>query len=228
MLIEFVSATRLSQEDFWKQSALGQSLMRLGFDKRLTGSFAFQNTRGLPEIYNHFIAADSESDALVFVHDDVWIEDYYFADRVIDALGRFDVVGLAGNRRCPPEHSAWCFVDDAFTPDRRENLSGAVAHGKTPMGKLAHFGETPAACELLDGLMLIARKSRLRETAVRFDERFAFHFYDLDFCRTARSAGLALGTWPIAVTHQSNGAFGSSAWRATRARYREKWPTSAA
>ena len=58
---------------------------------------------------------------------------------------------------------------------------------------------------------------------MRFDERFDFHFYDLDFCRTARQAGLSIGTWPIAMTHQSKGAFGSDGWIDGLARYRAKW-----
>ena len=58
---------------------------------------------------------------------------------------------------------------------------------------------------------------------VRFDERFDFHFYDLDFCRTARANGLRLGTFPLAVTHRSAGGFGSPAWQENAERYLEKW-----
>jgi GT2 family glycosyltransferase len=65
----------------------------------------------------------------------------------------------------------------------------------------------PAACEILDDVLLAIRKSVLMEHDLRFDMRFDFHFYDLDFCREARESGLTLGTWPIAITHQSGGAF---------------------
>jgi GT2 family glycosyltransferase len=63
----------------------------------------------------------------------------------------------------------------------------------------------------------------LLEADVRFDERFTFHFYDLDFCKTASAAGLRLGTWPVAVTHASGGAFGGAAWQAAWERYRDKY-----
>jgi hypothetical protein len=58
---------------------------------------------------------------------------------------------------------------------------------------------------------------------VRFDPRFTFHFYDMDFCRSCERAGLSMGTWPIAITHRSTGAFGSPAWQAGYAEYLAKW-----
>ena len=85
------------------------------------------------------------------------------------------------------------------------------------------FGPIVGECELLDGVLLAARASGLRQAGVRFDPRFRFHFYDLDFCRTARAAGLHLGTWPIALTHRSSGNPYSDEWNAALELYREKW-----
>ena len=110
-----------------------------------------------------------------------------------------------------------------FTWDRKENLSGSVAHGATPFGSISHFGDVPAKCELLDGVLLAARKSRLQDSSVLFDPAFDFHFYDLDFCRTAREKGLRLGTWHISITHNSGGSCGSPAWTVKRDEYRRKW-----
>ena len=91
------------------------------------------------------------------------------------------------------------------------------------IGPVSFFGPVPAECELVDGLFIAARKEALREKGVRFDPQFDFHFYDLDFCRTVRAQGLRLGTWPIALTHQSTGALGSEAWRVKYEDYLEKW-----
>ena len=102
-------------------------------------------------------------------------------------------------------------------------LSGAVAHGKMPFGGIQVYGAAPAECELLDGVLLAARKSVLAGRGVSFDPRFDFHFYDLDFCRTARGRGLRLGTWPICLTHQSGGAFGTESWKQGYQKYLEKW-----
>jgi len=130
----------------------------------------------------------------------------------------------AGNRRRVPGQPGWAFVDAKFSWDERANLSGSVGHGKTPFGAVSHFGPAPADCELLDGVLLAARADALRQSGVRFDERFAFHFYDLDFCRSLRQQGLRIGTWPLAVTHQSGGAFGTPAWQQAHRSYQDKWP----
>ena len=222
-MIDVVSATRLSETDFWNTSALGISLRRLAHDGRLAARLAFANRRGLPEIYNARISAGGCSDMLVFVHDDVWIDDYFLADRVIEGLRHYDVIGVAGNRRKVQRQPSWAFVDTKFTWDDRANLTGCVAHGKHPFGDISFFGAVPADCELLDGVFLAARTAALKENGVFFDPRFEFHFYDMDFCRSARLRGLRLGTWPICLTHQSGGAFGTQQWNLKYRAYIEKW-----
>jgi len=223
VVVDIVSATRLPESDFWARSPLGISLRRLHYDRRLTARVAFANRRGLPEIYNERISSLDSSAALVFVHDDVWIDDFFLVDRVIEALSRYDVIGVVGNRRRVRHQPGWAFVDDSFTWDDKANLTGAVAHGERPFGLVSFFGEAPAECELLDGVFLAASTASLRKHSVFFDPRFTFHFYDMDFCRTARQRGLRLGSWPICLTHQSGGAFGSKQWRDGHQRYLEKW-----
>jgi len=221
--IEVVSATRLDEAAFWKTSALGMSLLRLGNDKRIAHRITFENRRGLPDIYNERIADTAGADVAVFMHDDVWIDDYYFADQLLDALDQFDVVGVAGCRKRLPVQPSWCFAGEEMLRIDAANLSGRVAHGKHPFGGIAYFGDVPAQCELLDGVLLAARKSLLRAHAVQFDPIFDFHFYDLDFCRSATRGGLRLGTCRISITHQSGGAFGSEPWIARYFQYRAKW-----
>jgi GT2 family glycosyltransferase len=222
-MIEIVSATRLSEDDFQKKSALGISLQRLSQDPRLVARVTFENRRGLPDVFNTRILAQEDHDILIFVHDDVWIDDYFLVDRVIDGLKTYDVIGVAGNRRRVRDQPAWVVIDDKYTLDNETNLSGCVAHGKYPFGAVSVFGATPADCELLDGVFLAARKSTLVSNEVLFDPRFDFHFYDMDFCRSAKEKGLRLGTWPICLTHQSGGGFGTSAWTEKYRMYREKW-----
>lgn len=222
-MIEIISATRLSENEFWDNSALGISLRRLEDDPRIVPYITFKNRLGLPEIFNARINALEDNELLVFMHDDVWIDDYFLADRVISGLSEFDVIGIAGNRRRVPNQPAWAFVDDKFTWDAQSNLSGRVAHGNHPFGTISMFGDTPVECELLDGIFIAAKKSRLRDTNVQFDPHFDFHFYDMDFCRSARNNGLRLGTWPVCLTHQSGGAFGSPQWSEKYRLYLEKW-----
>lgn len=224
-MIEIVSATRMSEEEFRKNAALGISLQRLAGDERLVAHVAFENRRGLPEVFNERILSSDDNEILIFVHDDVWIDDYFLADRVIDGLKTYDVIGVAGNRRRVQGQPAWAFIDDKFTWDDKSNLSGCIAHGSHPFGAVSMFGSTPADCELLDGVFLATRKSTLKSSEVLFDTPFDFHFYDMDFCRSAREKGLRLGTWPICLTHQSAGAYGSQAWVEKYRMYRGKWRT---
>jgi len=222
-MIDLVCATRLSADEFWGRGALGLSLRRMAHDGRLKPHVFFENRRGLPALYNERIAAPDASPVLVFIHDDVWLDDFFFFEHVLAALNAFDVVGVAGNKRRAPGQPSWAFPTTAFAWDDRANLSGAVAHGQGPFGQISAFGPVPAACELLDGVLLAARRDVLRERQVGFDERFNFHFYDMDFCRSARAAGLRLGTWPVAVTHQSEGGFGSNGWIESYKAYIAKW-----
>jgi GT2 family glycosyltransferase len=224
-MIEIASATRLSKNAFWEKTALGISLRRLAHDKRISSFIAFENRRGLPEVYNARINNAKSADILVFVHDDVWIDDFFIADRLLEGVNQFDVLGIAGNRQRVANQAGWLFLDDAFKRDENDNLSGSIAHGNTPFGTVSYFGPAPAECELMDGVFLAASKKVLLERQVAFDPQFEFHFYDMDFCRSARAKGLRLGTWPISLTHQSSGMFDSPAWREKYAAYLRKWST---
>jgi len=222
-MIEIVCATRMTESEFWKTSALGVSLTRLAEDKRLQAHITFENKLGLPDIFNARILNPDGNQILVFMHDDVWIDDFFFGDRIIHALKTYDVVGVVGNRRRVPNQPAWPFIDAALNWDARSNFRGSVAHGIQPFGHVGIYGETPAQCELLDGVFLVAKKSRLNATKVQFDPLFDFHFYDMDFCRSARKNGLRLGTWPICLTHQSGGTFDTPPWKDKYRSYLAKW-----
>jgi Glycosyltransferase like family len=230
-VVEVISATRHDEQAFWARSALGQSLRRLRFDERITHSIAFENKAGLSEIYNRQIRASKADNILLFVHDDVWINDFFLAERLLKGLETFDVIGVAGNKRRVPRQPAWIFggfdANGQFAFDDPRNFSGAVAHGDATSGEVSNYGEVPAACELLDGVLLAARRTTLLNARVLFDPDFRFHFYDMDFCRTARRQKLRLGTWKIAITHQSEGdgpgGNGSVEWRTAYATYLSKW-----
>jgi GT2 family glycosyltransferase len=226
-MIQFLSATRLARDEFWEKSALGKSLLRIDppDHDRWVARIAFGNARGLPEVFNERIDAAPPGDVLVFLHDDVWIDDLFVCDHLEEALHEFAVIGVAGNSRRAPRQPAWSFVtaEPELAWDERANLRGAIAHGPGPFGEISRFGPTYEECELLDGVFLAARAATLAGSGLRFDPRFRVHFYDMDFCRSARDKGLRLGCWPIALTHQSGGAFGSPGWRDGYAAYLDKW-----
>lgn len=223
MDISIVAATTLSEAEFWSISALGQSLDRFSMRGAPSIFIHYLNNKGLPEIYNQHLTESAPCGAIVFVHDDVWLDDFYLFDRIRDGLRNFDVIGVAGNRRRLPGQPTWWYKDLQGTWDDRHQLSGMIANGDYPFGDISFFGSCPAECELLDGVLLAVNTAKIVDRKVLFDPLFKFHFYDLDFSRQARQAGLKLGTWPIAITHQSVGAVGSASWHEGYQQYLLKW-----
>jgi GT2 family glycosyltransferase len=222
--IRVVCATRKSEAEFFTSTATGRSLAGLRFPRAHVRLFA-SNTRGLPSVYNQAIAEAAEDPAiLVFAHDDLHVLDFFWVSKLVQGLAKFDVIGLAGNTRRVPRQPAWAFVDDKFTWDARVHLSGVVGHGHGfPPENLSVFGQPGREVKLLDGLLLAADSRTLQAREARFDERFAFHLYDMDFCRTCEARGLRMGTWALSVVHESGGAFGTPSWREGYAQYLAKW-----
>lgn len=222
--IRIVTATRKSEKEFLASSALGRSLEPWRGVPGWKLHVFTENARPLPVVYNHAIDACAKEPALLlFVHDDVWMTDLHWPLRIAEGLRTFDVIGVAGNRRRVPGQPGWAFVDTALTWDARGNLSGSVAHGKGFPAHVSRYGPSGQPCKLLDGVLLAADSEVLLSKGVRFDERFAFHFYDLDFCRQAEVRGLRMGTWPISLVHESGGAFRSPAWRLSYQAYLDKY-----
>ncbi|WP_321915375.1 tetratricopeptide repeat protein [Paraburkholderia sp. J11-2] len=213
--IRFVCGTRCSRQEFFSETALGRSLKLYENQPGMQLQLFDNNTRGLSSIYNAAIDYAKQHPAiLVFVHDDVWLSDYFWSERIRESLAHFDVVGLAGNLRRLPRQPAWCFATPDLRRDELKYLSGTVGHGKGfPSNNVLNFGPSRQACKLLDGLMLIADSETLQTSGLCFDEQFKFHFYDMDLCRQAELKGLRMGTWPLSVVHESVGSFGPRAWR---------------
>jgi hypothetical protein len=224
-VIHLVCATRKSKHDFWKNTALGKSLLPFINNPLLQLHIHFENTRGLPAIYNPFLANTAQKDILLFVHDDIWLDSPDWMERLRKGLGHFDIIGVAGNLRLSPTQPAWLFkaiVNDKFVWDY-DFLSGEVGHGKSANGRVQRYGPTPIECKVLDGVLLGIRCKNAQRARLRFDETFQFNFYDMDICRSAARAGLTMGTWPIRITHQSKGVFGSPDWLASYGKYLAKW-----
>lgn len=209
----FVSCTRGAKED----TPLFASLRALGM-----GDFHFfeYNRRGLPECYNEWLDRLAGQDVLlVLAHDDVMLGDVFLREKLRLAVATFNIVGVVGSSyidlRSNAPHYAW---------DRMpaEHLSGAVEH---PFDQERTcwfvFGPTPWRCVVLDGVFLAIDMRRIGD--VRFDPRFSFHLYDLDFCVAATMAKLVLGTASIPIRHMGKPGFLSNAYRQALTEFRQKW-----
>ena len=224
MKIILVVATRASVADFWTETATGRSLS-FNRPEGLSVHLFAGNKLGLPTVYNQAIRARvGKPSTLVFAHDDLHFLDHFWTNRITEALTYFDIVGIAGNKRRLPKQPSWAFVDEKFTWDDRENLSGVVGHGTSfPPKNLSRFGPSRQRTKLLDGLLLAADSEKLLSNDIWFDEAFDFDFYDLDICRQAELKSLSCGTWDISLIHESGGRFGSPSWHLAYQNYLNKW-----
>lgn len=225
--IHIVAATRFTEDEFWSRSALGKSLRDFLPDPLISAHITFENKIGLSHVYNKAASLLPHNTIVVFMHDDVWLTDPNWVNKVRQSLQRFDIVGVAGSTRRIRGQPAWLFrrySGTTFTGDD-PYWSGEISHGHQPLGEVSIYGPAPRYCALIDGVFMACRNDSLRSRRLRFDERFSFHFYDIDFCRQARGHGLLLGTWPIKLLHESRGQLGSDVWQRSLAVYRRKyWP----
>jgi GT2 family glycosyltransferase len=229
--LALVSVTQVPEELFAEATYLGRSLKRIPEELLPSLSLACSNTganaRGLSEIFNLVLEQASPDVNVVFVHDDVYLNDWFFARRVLEALEHYDIVGLAGSASPDLSQPSWGLRFDAelnplgWQPDARR--SGIVNHFDYACPNLSVYGPTPQSCVLLDGVFLAVKMAAVKEHGVRFDPRFRFHCYDIDFCRSAAEKGLRLGTWPIAVTHDSSGSWTSPEFKQAARAYLDKW-----
>lgn len=224
-VVVFVVATRFSEKEFWKKSLLGKKLALLKGNRSLEVNVTYSNHDGLPKVYNRAIENARDNAILVFAHDDIWLNDQNIISKIKASISKFDVVGVAGSTRLIDHQPSWAFTsyDGKSFVWNQGFLSGSVRHGDLNKNGLSVYGPSPAKCQLMDGVFMAARRDTLIDSQIRFDEIFDFHFYDLDFCRSATRAGLDVGTWPFDLLHESSGSFASDAWKKGHDIYFKKW-----
>jgi hypothetical protein len=163
------------------------------------------NTEGLSKRYNDFIKKSKNLyEYIVFVHDDVFVDDLNVCQKLIHAHRDFDIVGLAGGINPVIQKPAlWHLMCGGFGSG---NLRGAVAHPAGPEAiGMTSFGVTPARVAILDGLFLSLKTSSIKNKKWQFNENYKFHHYDIASCIDANQKKLKLGVAPIWVVHNSPG-----------------------
>jgi hypothetical protein len=213
---KIICATPFNKEEFKEKSQLA-----LFLDKNMlwgNSKIIYQNTNGLSKVYNSFINSTNKDNYLIFVHDDVLIEDLFFFEKLDIAFSKYDILGLAGSKECnlKSQIPAWHLMSD------RSKFVGEVAHSKDKTVWTTVFGPTESRALVLDGLFIAVNVNRLLETNTKFDENFTFHHYDITFCLLANKNRLKLGVYPIKVTHFGLGdSMNSIEWRKSAELFKE-------
>lgn len=221
----FTVATRLSTEKFWKKSATGNSLKQFTSHPNVEINIYAHNTRGLGEVYADAVQ-HTQADYLILLHDDICLLDDDLLVKLHRELSVADIVGVAGTRYRHSRQPAWLFskvqTSGGFAWDH-QNLSGKVAHGNLAKYEFTDYGPVGANCKLLDGAFLGLHTRRVKRANINFSTEFTFHFYDMDFCRSAEQCGLLMRTADINILHESSGAFGTTSWWDAYRKYLAKW-----
>lgn len=215
-------------QHFQRATLLGRSLRQFPPSLRPRLFLAAGNRgaqcRGLPEIYNQAIESLPPEGIVAFVHDDLFIHDWFLDFRLSQAVHHFDLIGLAGEGEATAEQGNWYFERNSAGQWQwaQRRPSGFINHWDPTLVEPSAYGPTPRRCMVLDGVFIAGKLDQLKRSGLRFDTQFRFHAYDIDFCRSALSRGLTLGTWPIACTHGSGGAHDAQ-WEQEVRRYQAKW-----
>ena len=217
MKIAIISATRLSREEFEKQSLLFNSLKKYDNDSYVL-DVSYNNVDGLSVVYNRAINKYKESNELqgiLFVHDDVNIIDENIFSKIENGWNDFEVLGLAGSNNFSMSHPSWNNGNKVGQSGRVEHYDGnGITH-------VSDYGPVPSRCMVMDGLFL-AVKMNIFMYDISFDEAFKFHHYDMDFCLQVNEIHEKMGTVDIRVAHASVGVF-SDSWQESAKIFRDKW-----
>lgn len=224
-----VSATQAAEAEFWETRPLGRSLKLLGRGTDcFSADIAFGSTAGLSTVYNRAIERHQNGEGvhLVFVHDDVFLNDVFLFEKLEEGFREYDLIGIAGSTCLNLDNPrvGWCECPPEFR-------AGGVIHPVVDRqdGQFYHvcFGTSPKRCLLVDGVFMAVKAGSLGR--VRFDEQFTFDYYDMDLCMALHGAGRKIGVLPILITHLSLGAaFGGERHQALQKRFVEKYRRSQA
>jgi GT2 family glycosyltransferase len=135
----------------------------------------------------------------------------------VEGLKKYDIVGCVGASRFPPWLPVW-------TTDEK-SCRGKLLQGQKKMGQISYTSVTYGdfgPVVVIDGF-LMAFKALVFDK-IKFDERYGFHCYDVDFCMQAIEAGLRIGVIDMGkVYHESSGSYGSKAWVEEVRKFISKW-----
>lgn len=199
----FVSATaKKHKEETLIFKSLNQ-MFQLGIIKAGSYSIITDNKEPLAKVYNRFLTKFYKDKIVVFVHDDVMLEDMFIKPKLNDAMKTFDIVGVAGTLphievRKP---ALWHIMGE------KSGHRGVVNHFVNGHFSATNFGETPSRVLLLDGVLMAVNTQKVLESGLTFDESnpAGFHFYDMNFSMDANVKKLKMGVYPIMLTHLSPG-----------------------
>jgi hypothetical protein len=195
-----VVATKEDKQTFLKTKPLGLFIEKTSLLNQT--NIIENNSEGLPKLYNRFLTEEYKNDYIIFIHDDVLIEDLFSLEKIQMAFEKYDIIGLAGTKTCDlnSQHCAWHLMS------KQDYYVGEVAHySKDKKIWTTVFGPTDSRALLLDGLFIGVNVEKALEKQLQWDENFKFHHYDISFCLRANNLKIKAGVFPLRVVHYGLG-----------------------
>lgn len=169
-----------------------------------------ENSKSISEVYNEFIDSNIEyyqdNTAIVFVHDDVYINCIDIHQKLSEGFKTYDVIGVAGTLSAQiKEPCLWHLMGD------KKYHRGAVAHpiNKEPSSLepyyITSFGPMPSRALLIDGVFMAVRPKVLKSIKFDISNPARFHYYDLDFSLECNKNKFKIGVCDIPIIHKSPG-----------------------
>lgn len=177
------------------------------FDNKSKLLYVYNNTTPICKAYNKIIndvVKTGEYENVIFLHDDVYIEDRHLTEKVDKYLQKYDIVGLAGGTDMKiAKPCLWHIMC--------KQLFGTVGHYIPDKNSNIHwygtsFGISDVRVIVIDGLFIGVKASVFKDSNLMFDNDLpGFHHYDIKFCIDANTLKFKIGVVPILVTHMSPG-----------------------
>jgi hypothetical protein len=201
--VYLVTASKAKTEEEFQKRPIYKSLKKL-YNMYDRWEFEFEvvkdNKEGLSTVYNRYLTEEHKNDIVLFVHDDVIINDLFLVEHL--RKSPYVVTGLAGTKKYNKsvEKTAWHLMSTS-----REDFLGEVAHTKEGAIWTTVFGPTQGRCKLIDGVFIAVNVEEVLKTNARFNEAFNWHHYDIAFCLECETHNVSVGVLPISIIHYGLG-----------------------
>jgi hypothetical protein len=168
-----------------------------------------KEAEGICSKYNLGIAQAPQTDGwIIFAHDDAILRAGNPAEELnkMEKIGA-DIVGVAGTCKIPHLSPGywWSGITEAGFRG-----AGAVIHRTPGLEDVFHiesYGPYPQQVAALDGIWIAVKSTLLKKDKnLRFEGSFpGYHYYDADFCATARSRGYKIWVANLLFLHNKWG-----------------------
>jgi GT2 family glycosyltransferase len=204
MEIKKLTIFTATQKSNIEETTIYKSIQELEIDAEVNLQCIENNKESLAVVYNEAMnnALEDEADALIIVHDDVWLE-HDPVPNLRRLFDQYDLIGVAGASKIQIETPAfWHLMGGGFT---KGHLHGRVAHGTPKDNHITNFGPYPHRVVVIDGVFMAMKPILMEE--VKFDEDCPshYHFYDIIMSQRAHNQGFMVGVGDISIIHESPG-----------------------